>query len=99
MKILFNEQDMIDSACVLVSNRHGKDIETVQAEIFYEEGKGFYASSDAHNGFYNYHLSEQDIIDGIAMYLSDYHNFDPNQIDVELFFEEDKGFSAVIDKR
>jgi hypothetical protein len=44
-------------------------------------------------------LSEQDIIDAAAIYLDEYHNFDPIQLSIELKYEEEKGVSAVIDKR
>ncbi len=44
-------------------------------------------------------LSEQDIIDGAAIYLDQYHNFDPGTLSIELLFEEKQGISAVIEAR
>ncbi|WP_018130269.1 DUF2653 family protein [Effusibacillus pohliae] len=99
MKLCFNEQDLIDSVCVFTAWRYEKRPEQVQAELFYEEGKGFSATASVDNGLYKYPISEQDLIDGVAIYLRDYHNFDPQRLLIELFFEEGKGFSAEIEVR
>jgi hypothetical protein len=99
MKILFNEQDMIDSVCVFAASRHQQQPEHFGAELFYEEHKGFSAETTVQHGYIKYNFTEQDIIDGIAMYLRDTHNFDPYRLSIELFFEEGKGFSAEITLR
>jgi hypothetical protein len=99
MKILFNEQDLIDSACVFTSNRYNEDIEDIEAELFQQEDKGISAVTTIKNDRKTYSLSEQDLIDAIAIYLDEYYNFDPTQLSIELIYEEDKGISAVIDKR
>jgi hypothetical protein len=99
MKILFNEQDLIDSACVFVANRYNEDIRDIQAELHHEQEKGISAVTTVKNDRKTYTLSEQDIIDATAIYLDEYHNFDPIQLSIELLYEEDKGISAVIDKR
>jgi hypothetical protein len=99
MKIIFNEQNLIDSACVFIANRYNEDIKDIQVELHYEEEKGISAVTSVNNDRRTYTLSEQDIIDATAIYLEEYHNFDPIQPSIELVYEEDKGISAVIDKR
>ncbi|BCJ87102.1 DUF2653 family protein [Effusibacillus dendaii] len=98
MKILFDEQDLIDSVCVLTAMRHNRPVESLQAELFYEEQKGFSALVTAQNGLYRYDLTEQDLIDSVAVYLSEYHQFDPQKLTVELLFEENNGFSAYVNR-
>jgi hypothetical protein len=98
MKILFNEQDLIDSACVLAADRYNENIQDLEAELHHEEGKGISAIANFQNGREVHQFTEQDVIDGSAMYLEKYHNFDPNQLTIELLFEEEQGFSAIIEK-
>jgi hypothetical protein len=99
MKILFNEQDLIDSACVFIANRYNEDLQDIQAELYHEEEMGISAVTTVKNDRKTYTLSEQDIIDATATYLDAYHTFDPIQLSIELIYEENKGISAVIDKR
>jgi hypothetical protein len=98
MKILFNEQDLIDSVCVFIANRYNEDIQGIEAELYHEEDKGISAETTVKNDRKTYTLSEQDIIDAAAIYLDEYHNFDPIQLSIELIYDEDKGISAIIDK-
>jgi hypothetical protein len=98
MKIWFNEQDVIDAACVFVADRYNEPIDRIQAELRLEEGKGIFATASVRDNGRTYELSEQDLIDGTAIYLAEYHNFDPNRLSVELLFEEETGITAVIEK-
>jgi hypothetical protein len=98
MKIFFEEQDLVDSVCVFASLQRGWRPEHVQAELFYEEQKGFSAVATSGNGMLQFRMSEQDLIDAVAVYLRDYHRFDPNRLTVELFFEPDKGFWAIVEQ-
>lgn len=97
MKIIFNEQDLIDSTCVFGSSTYNEVIEDIQAELHHEDGKGITATLHALKSQKTYQLSEQDIIDGAAIYLEEYHHFDPNQLVIQLFYEEGTGFSAEIE--
>lgn len=82
------------------ASRFNVNIQDTKAELNYEEGKGISAEVTVQNAQYTHTLSEQDLIDGCAMYLSEYHNFDPHRLTVELAFEEEKkGISAVIESR
>ncbi|SDO90684.1 Protein of unknown function [Paenibacillus sp. yr247] len=98
MKIIFNEQDLIDSACIFAADRYNQMIHQLQAEIQHENGNGITAVVALQNSREVYHLTEQDLIDGSAIYLEKYHNFNPNQLSVELIFEPDQGFSVIIEK-
>jgi hypothetical protein len=98
MKLLFNEEDLTDSVCVFAALQYDKDLEQIEAELFHDTEKGFSAAASVDNGQYKYPLSEQDIIDGVAIYLRDYHNFDPKRLVIELFFDEGQGYSAEIEQ-
>lgn len=98
MKLFLEEQDLIDAVCVFVAQTHQIQPERVQVELFYEEGRGFSARAESGNGMLHYALTEQDLIDAVAVYLRDYHNFDPQRLSIELFFEEEKGFWAIVDR-
>jgi hypothetical protein len=97
MKILFNEQDIIDSACVFGANKYNEVIEDIKAELHHEKGKGISATLNIQKDKKTYQLSEQDIIDATAIYLDEYHKFDPTQLSIQLLFAEEKGFSAEIE--
>jgi hypothetical protein len=97
MKIVFNEQDIIDSACVFGAYKYNEVIEDIKAELHHEEGKGISATLNIQKNQKAYQLSEQDIIDAAAIYLDEYHQFDPNQLLIQLLFKEEKGFSAEIE--
>lgn len=99
MKLFFTEQDLIDAVCVFSAQRWNKEPQQIEAELFVEEEKGFSAIASVQNGLYKYPLTEQDLIDSVAVYLRDYHNFDPNRLFIELLFDEAKGFSAAIEQR
>lgn len=97
MKLFFEEQDLIDAVCVYTASKNRLQPENVQAELLFEEQRGFSAEATSGNGMLHYHLSEQDLIDAVAVYLSEYHRFDPIRLKVELFFEPAKGFWAIIE--
>ncbi|MDB5084645.1 MAG: hypothetical protein JWN30_1531 [Bacilli bacterium] len=100
LKIFFEEQDLIDAVCVYTAEYERVAAEHVRAELFFTEGQGFSAQpEDGRNGRLYARLTEQNMIDAVATYLRDYHQFDPTLLGIELFFENDKGFWAVIDTR
>jgi hypothetical protein len=99
MQLLFNEQDLIDSACVFVANKYNEEIQDIEAELYHEEEKGISAATTVRNDDKTYLLSEKDLIDAAAVYLNEHHNFDPDRLLIELIFEEKDGISAVIEIR
>jgi hypothetical protein len=99
MKLLFNEQDLIDSACVFVAIEYNEEIQDIEGMLHYDEEKGISAATTVRKDRKTYTLSEKDLIDAAAVYLNEYHNFDPDRLLIELTFEEDEGISAVIEVR
>jgi hypothetical protein len=99
MKIFFNEQDLIDSACVFIADKYKEDIERIEAELHHEEGKGISATTTVKSDRKTYNLTEQDLIDATAVYLDLYHNFEPSLLSIELLFNEEKGISAMIENK
>jgi magnesium-transporting ATPase (P-type) len=99
MQLLFNEQDLIDSACVFVANQYNEEIQHIEAELHHDEEKGFSAAAAVRNEHKSYQLSEKELIDAAAVYMKEYHNFDPDRLLIELIFEENDGISAVIEIR
>lgn len=96
MKIVFSEQDLIDAACVFVANTYREPIDRLTAELRYDESEGIRGTVESGAERRIYDLSEQDLIDGAAMYLSQYHAlFDPQRLKVELQFNEGEGMQAV----
>lgn len=98
MKIWFSEQDVIDAACVFVAETYRVPIERLQAELRYDEGSGIRGTVEQIGQPRVFDLSEQDLIDGAALYLSSYHAFDPHRLTVELQFDESEGVTAVAEK-
>lgn len=96
MQILFNEQDVIDSVCVYVAQEEEIEPDHVDVDLRYN-GQVF-AEVEFRHFFREHHkdLDEQDVIDAIAVYLRDYHQFDPEQLRINLLFTEDEGIGAKI---
>lgn len=97
MKVLFNEQDVIDACCVFAAQRINGYPEDIDVDLQFNPTTGFGADArDLQRGFHNIHLTEQNIIDGIALYLADYHNFIPENLKINLQFNQETGIEAVI---
>ncbi|MDQ0202233.1 DUF2653 family protein [Neobacillus ginsengisoli] len=97
MKLLFNEQDVIDACCVIAAQRINGKPEEIDVDLQFNPTTGFEANArDMNRGFQTIHLTEQNIIDGIIVYLSDYHNFIPERLKVNLEFNKGTGIEAVI---
>ncbi|UOF88840.1 YxcD family protein [Fodinisporobacter ferrooxydans] len=100
MKIFFDEQDVIDSACVMLANRYRMRPEDFDVNLRFNREEGFSANAIHQGGWRSgdqqYYLSEQDLIDGIAVYLADFHQFNPQRLEIDLSFSERDGFGATI---
>jgi hypothetical protein len=100
MKIRFEEQDIVDSACVILANRYRRRPEDFDVNLRFNTSEGFSANAMANGGWRareeQYYLSEQDLVDGVALYLAEFHNFDPRRLDINLLFSEVEGFAADI---
>jgi hypothetical protein len=94
MEILFNEQDVVDSACVYTASREYTRPENIDVELAFNPSFGFSATARIHGQTRTLH--EQDLIDAVAYYLHDYHQFDPNRLLVDIRFSETEGITASI---
>jgi hypothetical protein len=97
MKLLFNEQDVIDACCVFAAQRIYGNPADIDVDLQFNQTTGFAANArDMRRGFQTIYLTEQNIIDGIAVYLADYHNFIQEKLKINLQFNEGTGIEAVI---
>jgi hypothetical protein len=94
MELIFNEQDVIDSVCVYTAAKEYTRPENIDVELAFDPSFGFSATARIHGQTRTLH--EQELIDSIAFYLRDYHNFDPNQLLVDLRLSEPEGIIASI---
>lgn len=92
MKMIIEEQEFIDAAAYYGAMENRIPIETVSIELFFEENKGFSAHLYEDRSNRTIYMNEQQLIDAVAVYLRDQHQFDPNRLGIELFFEDGKGF-------
>ncbi|MDP4104213.1 MAG: DUF2653 family protein [Bacillota bacterium] len=97
MKLLLNEQDVVDACCVYAAQRINGNPEDVDVDLQFNPTNGFAANArDMRRGFQTIYLSELNIIDGVAMYLTDYHNFIPEKLKINLQFNKETGIEAVV---
>jgi hypothetical protein len=97
MKVIMSEQEFIDATAIFGAREHRLPVDQISVELFYGEQTGEFTArlyQDGNNAIYL--LTQQQLIDGVASYLRDYHRFDPSHMEIELFFAEGKGFSAEI---
>jgi hypothetical protein len=99
LQITFNEQDLMNCVIVFTTEQYNERLEDLEAELNHEDEKGIFAVVTVKNDRRMFQLSEQDMIDAVALYLDRQHNFDPNILTTELMFEPEKGISAVIDQK
>ncbi|MGZ6505353.1 MAG: DUF2653 family protein, partial [Tumebacillaceae bacterium] len=98
VRLNFNEQDLVDSVCVFAAQRFNVNPQNLMVELFFNPQMGFSATAATRDNYHRFQLNEQDLIDAVAIFLSEQHRFDPHRLAIELFYEEGHGFSAVIDR-
>jgi hypothetical protein len=97
MNIHFTEQDVIDACCVFAAQRVNGDPQDMDVDFQFNPTTGFQADArDVRKGLENIHLTQLNMIDGIATYLAEYHNFIPDRLRVDLQFNEQTGIEAKI---
>jgi hypothetical protein len=102
MKIIFDEQDVMDSIHVYIATQGNRGVvegsephNVYNVELFHDNQDGF----SAKGYFYGtpYHLNQQDFIDAIALYMSSYYSFASDRLMINLVWDEvAKIFSADI---
>jgi hypothetical protein len=84
----------MDSICVYIALEERIEPEQVEVDLELHPSLGITASTLALERTARLH--EQDIIDAVAVYLQDYHQFVANHLQVNLSFSEKNGFTASI---
>jgi hypothetical protein len=97
MELLFDEQDLVDSVCVYVSEREKLRPEQVEVDLEFNPSFGFAASALVYGR--TIRLNKQDLIDSVTVYLRDYQQFIPESLLVDLCFSEKERFKASIQVR
>lgn len=97
MKISFNEQDLIDAVCRWGAERYQGHPMDAQAELRFRQNIGISAEITWKNRTNDpLHLTEEEIIDSTADYLSRQHLFPPDRLTIELMYDQEEGFGAEI---
>jgi hypothetical protein len=97
MRIIFDEQDLADSVCVwMAAIGYASEPECATAELRRSADGEIYAIADGNLTARGIYVTDDDIVDGITIYLEDFYNFDPELLTIELYFDEDEGFGADI---
>ncbi|MBU8845745.1 YxcD family protein [Alkalihalobacillus gibsonii] len=95
MRLILNEQEIVDGICVYVANGENIYPEDVEVkELSYNKHMGFLA--EAKFGRHHTQLVSDDISEGIIQFLEEYHNFNPDLMVVELKYDETLGFYAEV---
>jgi len=94
MRIILNHQDIINALCISTAieysdfNNHYHHLDDVYVEeINHDEVKGFSANVVIHNR--NRYLKQQDMINYICVYLSNYHKFKIKDLLIEIKIENE----------
>lgn len=101
MRLILNEQDIIDSVCVYIAVKENDDV--INEDIAPEDVQGVELTHDSGQFFargriYGEHhrLHEQQIINAIAVFLRVYHSFDEGRLNIKLLFENEEFGADVI---
>jgi hypothetical protein len=95
MRLLLNEQEIVDGICVFMANKFNGEPEDVDVKEleFHKNGK---ASAVAYIYGEKEKVDNQEITIGIAQFLEEYHSFNPEVMNVKLSFSEHEGVFAEV---
>lgn len=95
MKLILNEQEIIDGICVYVAHKYGTQPETVDVkELTYNRDELFTATVES--PYAHEDLNSVQITYGIVRFLSEYHNFNPDIMSIEMDHSRKHGFTAIV---
>jgi hypothetical protein len=95
MRLFLNEQEVIDGVCVFTANRNNGIPEDVEVkEIDFHKNGTFSAVAMIYGD--RQRLDTQDIINGVAEFLEEYHCFNPEVMNVKINFSEHEGVFAEV---
>ncbi|MCY7911178.1 YxcD family protein [Bacillus inaquosorum] len=98
MRLLLNEQEVIDGICVGIAKRYVEEPENVDVgSVTYSRSEGFTAKVSCNGTFGLMELvTQREIEEGIKQFLHDYHCFRPDLIELELKFHNKDGVFAEV---
>lgn len=88
-----DEQNIINAICIDVANKYRVMPEDVEAELMYEDDKGFSAEAWANGRHFPY--SEAGLVGAIRQWLADEFGEDPYALSVRLELN-DEGIAAIV---
>lgn len=95
MKILLNEQEIVDGICVWMAREFGGEpfhVNVIGLDL-HRNGEVTAIAEIFDN---REELDQEDIEDGIALFFEEYHEFDPNVMEVNVFGDGMLGFTAEV---
>lgn len=95
MRLILNEQEIVDGVCVFVANEGDFLPEYVDVKELNYHRNGEFTSLAKVSGL-KYHLDTDQIIQGIEQFLEEYHSFNPEIIRTVLNFTEGQGVWAEV---
>jgi hypothetical protein len=93
MKIIMDEQDVMDSVHVYIASQGNRGVvegsephNVYNVELIHDIQNGFSAKGYTYGT--PYHLDQQDFIDAIALYMSSYYSFASDRLMINLAWDE-----------
>jgi hypothetical protein len=95
IKMHLDEQVVIDGICVFMADGWNGVPEDVEVkELGYQKGGQFYTVAKIFDEKRTYDTEQ--IKEGIAMFLEQYHNFNQDEMAIDLIFIEGQGITAQV---
>jgi hypothetical protein len=88
MRIILDQQDLIDAVCVMIATRAngnvvtGSEPEFVRDAVLHYNDGVFWATGYIYGDFYR--LNQEDLKNAVAVYLRAYHSFDEDRMLINL---------------
>lgn len=96
MQISFTEQDIYNAMCVATGAKLDVAPQFVDATLHFDDVRGFSGRGEVGFRVVKFH-DQQELVDAIAFYLLQYHNFEPANLQIELAYNANNNeFSANI---
>jgi hypothetical protein len=91
-------EEVIKNAVILWAEKQtGHSRDNLDSEVLYNEQQGFHANAFIKRTDRMAHMqNHSDLINAIAFYFLQEHNFRPEDMNIEFFWNEEEGFTAEI---
>lgn len=95
MKLVLNEQEIVDATCEYMSKKYSIDPISVDVdEMDFNEQEKFFA--EVSHKEKSYDLDEQTMANAIKDFLYKHYNFIPDLLKVKFDYKDERGFSAKV---